>query len=412
MVGISRRWLSAVLVFIAAAAACVAPVDEAGRGCPCSSGWQCCHDVCITAASQCEPQAMANPRYASMPARSALDLGPFRCESVPGEASNECLSLTNDAALRYDSVNHRIWLLGKGNSADDSLYSFDPDTAQWSRAYAPTACTARVAANYEPDAGAWVTLEPIAPIRPIATAPKDRLVFVPSLSELILLGRGPAFSNSCSSFAVDSDQGRVAHWSPSQRAWAFSSTALVDAQPDVPTVNSSWELDPASQLVVGVSEAGLHVYDPTTRTKRHVFGDFGVGELGYSNELISVPDGGFFYFERTSAKVFHLDFDAVTPLHSRLAAVVTSGTYPAHDEPGYAWNPRTQRIGGAVKDNRFFTFDPATATFSSSVIHTGDGGVAQVGTMQSHCMTYDDLNDVFYFLTTAADGYHLWAYRD
>jgi len=397
---------------VALLAACVATVDESGRPCPCSGGWRCCaaEGVCVREAEVCKPPFPPNPRFDALGDGEAMDLGPFRCEPLAGEGTDDCKAITDDAALRYDRRHHRFYLLGHGNTANDALYAFDPQTLVWTAVYAPTPCASMAAVNYDADAGAWLSGPGAGWPRPLGTSAKDLLVPVPERDELVLLQRGPRFADACSPVASRGDE-RVAHFDIDAGAWSFSD-ALIDGMPDYPGALEAWEWDPPSQQLVGVGQAGLYVYDPATRTKRRVVADLSAQDLGFGNELVF--DGAsqtHYYFERQRRRLFMLALDRAQPFQSSLAEVAFTGAYPTHDEPGFAWDERNGIIGGAVLDGAFTAFDPATGAFTTRVMRGADGGPAGAGTMQGHCIAYDPVDAVFVFVTTLASGFRTWAYR-
>lgn len=339
-----------------------------------------------------------------------MSLGPFRCASLAGQAADTCLAATNDGTLRYDRRHDRLAFFG-GGSAVDSVFFFGMDTLSWSAAYAPTACAQMSETNLDRSLGAWRTGAGGPYPRPTALPPKDMWIPVPSLDEWVLLRRDGLISLGCTS-SIELDDSLVAHFSSSSNTWSFSATARGDAAPEVVTALTAFELDPPLQKIVGVGQGGLVLYDPATRTKERVFADFGVSALGYSNELVYFPpDGRHYYFERGTKKVFALELDRTTPLSSRLVEVAYQGNYPSHPEPGFAYDEVHRTIVGAVSSGRVSRFDPQIPAFTETELTVVGAASRHVGTMQSHAIAYDAVNEVFVFLTDVNDGYTTWAYR-
>jgi hypothetical protein len=77
-----------------------------------------------------------------------------------------------------------------------------------------------------------------------------------------------------------------------------------------------------------------------------------------------------------------------------------------HGEPGFAYDPVGKVIGGAVLDGRFYVFDPGARTLTNEEIQGG-----APGKMAFHCIDYDPVDNVFFFLTDAESGGRTWAYR-
>lgn len=390
---------------------CVSTVDERNRPCPCSPGWTCCAAaaVCVPSSERCPAvQPNPSPLYRDLPPGTAIDLGDFRCVSTPSEPVGNCRRATDDASLEYDPLTRRLWLIGAGNTDTDSLFSLDPATGRWTQHYDATPCSARTAANHDPSIGAWKT-GPAGPWpRPTATQPKDQVVFVPELGELILISRRPLIGGGCTQVNEANEAGTIAHWSVDAGVWSFSE-ALVDAQPDYPAAGSAWEWDPLSRLVVGIGQAGLFTYDPFLRVKRRVLAQLDRNDNAFGNALVA-GDDVHFYFDALRHGVFRFDFDRKSPVQSTLSSIATPA-YPTTAPPGMAWDSLRHRAAGAVERGRIWTFDPATNSFEASPIRLTDGGVADVGTMQAHTIDYDPHDDVFIFVTTLESGYRTWAYR-
>jgi hypothetical protein len=81
-----------LLLLLATAAACVPPVPEAQRSCPCTDGWSCCAGVCLPEGDVC-PQ----PPDTTPPAPPRLDAAPG---AAPTSAGAVTLSGTAEARAR------------------------------------------------------------------------------------------------------------------------------------------------------------------------------------------------------------------------------------------------------------------------------------------------------------------------
>jgi hypothetical protein len=99
--------------------------------------------------------------------------------------------------------------------------------------------------------------------------------------------------------------------------------------------------------------------------------------------------------------VWTIDLDRADLTKSKLDVPKVEGTCPG-GECGFAYDAANQVIGGGVKDNRFYLFDPAKLEWSSQEIQGG-----KPGTMTYHCIAYDPVNNVYVFIA----GNKTWAYR-
>lgn len=351
-----------------------------------------------------------HPRYAPLSDGTALDLGSFRCVDVPGEQTGNCRRVTDDSALRYDPARHVFWLIGGGSTGNDSLYSFDPQTAKWTAAYEATTCAERAASNLDTTNHTWRTgAGPYWP-RPVIGGAHDLLVFAPNVNELVYLTRGTIYPNdTCSSVELQGDQGPIAHWSP-DAGWTFAADALVDGEPEYRSAYQAWEYDPPSERIWGVGQAGLYEYDPRARTKRRWLAMLDPNDTGFNNELVSTLDGGLFYFDRFRSGVFRVELDRASPFQSTSTRVASTGGFPSRTA-GYTFDSKRGRIVGPVENGKIWVFDPTSSTFSSLTPLEVDGGVADVGTMNAHAIAYDPVDDVVVFVTILESGYRTWAYR-
>lgn len=402
---------AALVVLVEVLGACAPRVEEAGRPCPCGAEWVCCValDRCLAPGEVCPGPFPKNPQLSALASGEALDLGPFRCLSAEGEASELCQRISDDAALRYDPDHHRLVMYGAGLSNTDSLFVFDPLTLRWSAAYGPTPCSLMNSDNHDRDLGAWIQ-GPSGPYpRPTPGPPKDQLATWPGHGEVILFRRSPMLANACLS-ATSGDDGRVAHYQVDTGQWRFTE-ARADAMPEQVSAIQAFEFDPPSGLFVSVGQAGLFVYDPDRGTKTRVFRDFGTPTLEYSNELVYSPlDQRHYYFQNQDQKVYALELDRVELIQSRLVPVPYQGDFPEHPQPGYVYDESAEQIVGAISGGQISGFDPRTATFTRRALGLSGREPARV-TMQPHAITYDPVDGVVFFVTVLEDGYRTWAYR-
>jgi hypothetical protein len=167
--------------------------------------------------------------------------------------------------------------------------------------------------------------------------------------------------------------------------------------------------------------SGLHTYDPGTRAhaqpvstyngetlKTSTGADASFDALGYANHLVYFPPTDTFYYFVRGAPVatYALKLDRADPKQSTLDELTTTGPTSPHGEPAYAYDSVNQIIGGAVEQNTFYAFNPATNVWSNHAIKGGSPGSEAF-----HALGYDPVNNVFIFVTDYDSGQKTWAFR-
>jgi hypothetical protein len=86
---------------------------------------------------------------------------------------------------------------------------------------------------------------------------------------------------------------------------------------------------------------------------------------------------------------------------------------PDSVESGWAYDAANQLIGGGIRDNRFYAFDPIARHWQERVIAVVSDAVSEVGSVAYHALDYAPLDNVFIFLSDAGGGGadRTWAYR-
>ncbi|HET6583036.1 MAG TPA: hypothetical protein VFG69_06310 [Nannocystaceae bacterium] len=356
-----------------------------------------------------------NPALADLASETALDLGPFTCEGVPGEDESLCKRATDYSGFVYDPHRHQMLLFGGGHSTTmtDAIHAFDlGDTLTWSGLYSPTPCDQMSVANLDADNGAW-TMGPGPYPRPVSTHTYDMLAVPPTLDEFIVISRN--FTGGYCNPVGNDIGGRIAHFDRAAQTWSFSPDAdgsTYDLAVNIP----GSEPDPISGGIVLFGGGGLAIYDPMARVyTQHVDtynGEYGnLGDLdgiGYANHMVYFPpDDRFYLFTRDGAgTVFALKLDRDAPEQSVAERLVTTGTPPPGAEAGLDYDATNDIIGGAVLDSTFYAFDPETLEWSA---HPMNGGAP--GNVAFHALAYDPVDNVFVFVTDADSGQRTWAYR-
>ena len=301
---------------------------------------------------------------------------------------------------------------GHASTNYDAVNTFSMETLTWTEKYKPTNCSSMVTGgNFDAGKGAWRS-GPSGPYpRAAARHTADLMAIPDDKDELILLtfveGNGlcPGLAYTSYNFQA---VGKIAHYNFGTNEWTFSNSV-----PD--TVWGAAEYDPVSKKIVMLSTEGLFVYDPVTRVKTKTV-DFIVNRirdengavmanlLYYSNQLVYYPPNDkFYYFERVNKRVYEITPNRSSPSKSTIQRLATTGTPPAHSEPGFAYDSANQIIGGAVHGNKFSAFNPMTRTWTTSTIQGG-----APGTQAFHAINYDPVNNVFVFITQTRETY---AYR-
>jgi hypothetical protein len=265
--------------------------------------------------------------------------------------------------------------------------------------------------NYDASKGAWRS-GPSGPYaRAAARHTVDLMAIAEDRDELIVLtwvegnGQCPGIAYNGYNFRAT---GKIAHYNFSTNQWSFSNSA-----PD--TVWGAAEYDPVSKKIVMLSTEGLFVYDPVTKVKTRVIdlsyyhirdetGALMQNLLHYNNNLVYYPPNDkMYYFERFTKRVYEITLNRSSPSKSTIQRLATTGTPPAHSEPGFAYDSANKIIGGAVYGNKFSAFNPLTRTWTTSTIQGG-----APGSQAFHAINYDPVNNVFVFITQTRETY---AYR-
>jgi hypothetical protein len=349
-----------------------------------------------------------NPALSDLEDNTAFDLGPFTCTWVPDDG-NDCVKVTDYSGFVYDPNNHQMLMFGGGHATTftDSVFVFDPDTLSWTETYPPTPCSLMDEANLDSVNAAWIS-GPQGPYpRPISRHTYDGLAVAEGLNEFIMIYGPNGWSYGCTGSFSASTGAMIAHYDLEAGTWSFSPTAEGGGDSECPGI----AFDPPSGMILFFGRYGLWTYDPVARTKTKVV-DGLVGtpwdewgrDIGYATELVYYPpDQKMYHFDRNNAEVWSVELDRDDFSQSVITRLVTTGEYPPHGEPGFAYDAMSEVIGGAVHDNKFYVFNPRTLAWTHQVIQGG-----APGSMSFHALDYDPVNNVFIFLT---DERRTWAYR-
>lgn len=354
-----------------------------------------------------------NPMLADLADETALDLGPFACEQVPGEEAELCKRATDYGGFVYDPHNHEMLLFGGGHSTTmtDVIHALDlGGTLQWSGLYSPTPCDQMTQGNLDAENGAW-TMGPGPYPRPVSTHTYDMLAVAPNLDEFLVISRN--FSGGYCNAVGNDIGGRIAHFDRAAQTWSFSPMAEGSTYDLAVNIPGS-EPDPQSGVIVLFGGGGLATYDPATRVyTQHVDtynGEYGnLGDLegiGYANHLVYFPPDDRFYLFTNDGGLWGLQYDRDAPAESVGERIEAGGVTPPGGELGLDYDSQNAIIGGRVQDSTFYAFDPATREWSA---HPMNGGTP--GNLAFHALAYDPVDNVFVFVTDYDSGQRTWAYR-
>jgi hypothetical protein len=363
-----------------------------------------------------QPAAQAHAALAKLPGNTVLDLGPYTCTDVQGEAPGRCRLITDYSGMAFDKKRREFLVFGGGHASTnyDAVNAFSMKTLAWSEKYKPTPCASIVApGNFDSEQGAWRSGPGTPYPRPAARHTVDLMVIAEDRDELVLLtwieGNGmcsglPKYTSYDFRAAA-----RIAHYGLDTHQWTFSK-ALPERQ---------WpaaEYDPISKKIIMLGLDGLMIYDPVTKVKSTVIdvatrripdekgGYLSHGVFRYNNHMVYFPPNQkMYYFDRFDKRVVEITLDRSNFSNSQFLVLNTTGTPSPHGEPGYAYDAANQIIGGAVHDNKFYAFNPAKKSWSEQAVQGG-----APGNQAFHAIGYDDVNNVFIFIT--ADR-RTWAYR-
>jgi hypothetical protein len=241
------------------------------------------------------------------------------------------------------------------------------------------------------------------------------MVVADDLDELVLLTHveGNGTCTTVSDVYSFWSGAKIPHFNLGTNQWTFS-----NATPEMKF--SAAEYDPVSKKVIVLGLDCLCIYDPVTKqkwtaidfTKQYAVTDqagnfISKDVLRYNNQLVYYPPNQkLYYFDRFAQAVYEVTLNRADFGKSKIQRIATTGQHSGHDEPGYAYDSVNQIIGGGVRDNIFYAFNPMTKSWTAKMIQGGTPG-----TQAYHAINYDPVNNVFVFLSVSGADRHTWAYR-
>ena len=163
------------------------------------------------------------------------------------------------------------------------------------------------------------------------------------------------------------------------------------------------EYDPLSRKVIGSLGQQVHAYDSEKGTSKLLLENISdkYHVSGYCGTLVYFPPDQKMYCIPADKKVWIIELDRKDLAKSKLVIPKVSGSCPP-SECGFACDAKNQVIGGGVKDNRFYVFDPVNRAWNSKEIQG-----ARPGTVTFHCLAYSPVDNVYVFIAND----QTWAYR-
>ncbi|OGF50583.1 MAG: hypothetical protein A2044_02940 [Candidatus Firestonebacteria bacterium GWA2_43_8] len=345
-----------------------------------------------------------NPRL-NLPDNTVVDLCEFEWEKPEGEP--ECGAVTDYSGMVYDPHNQRILLFGGGHSAtySDAIYSFDIKTLKWSSLYTPTPASSYQQSNMVN--GAWQSGVPGGKYpRPVGRHTYDLLVVPDDRPELLMLRNGCNFSRAAPLIKNNwAYKGCTGVYNFKNNQWKIN--------PVVPFGGfvGAAEYDPVSKKVIGTLQQTICTYDPVSGTSAIIMNGIQTkyGVSNYANSMVYFPPDKKMYVFSTSPKyegninVWSLELNRTDFPLSKVSVLTPKISGECLQRNcGFVYDSANKVIGGGVKDNKFYVFDPAALTWTA---HTVQGGTP--GTMTFYNIIYDPVNNVYIFIA----GGRTWAYR-
>jgi hypothetical protein len=370
------------------------------------------HTVATGEASTPTSGPAPNPTLSSLPANTALDLGPY----TGGGQVPECYdprAITDYSRFTYDPIHHQMLLFGGGHASTPrtDVDVFNPDTLAWTSAYPSQANFA--AANLDPSRAAWKESG-----HPLARHTYDLLPFAANTGELILMTGtdGKAACAPGDDVTYWSMTSKIAHYNPVTRTWSWTSVSV----PFQPALTA--EYDPVSGMIIHMGSAGfddigwslsLFTYDPVNRVYQRRL-DLPPEDMSYAQNLVYFPPTDKMYYIVGDGRVWEITLNRSDWSRTKIEPIPVSGTRPNAPETGWAYDAANRIIGGGITNGVFYAFDPLTRTWTSRAIQVQSSSGAVPRYVAFHALDYDPVNQVFLFLgTSGVDGpaERTWAYR-
>lgn len=355
------------------------------------------------------PDPKANPTLIGLADNTALDLGKYDCAGRVPQMADRCYTIFDFSRFNYDPFGHRVLLFGGGHAATGrtDVDVLDLGTLAWQSLYPSMSCDDVKKNDVDPRGFHRDTGVPVSR----HTYDQNVIAIVDGVGRFMMLST-EGFSGAC--HPTDREIKSIAYLelTPGNKTWKYSEEFTLPWH-----YSGAAEFDPPSGMVINIGQSrgagsgGMWVIDP--KTFAVVASVPSVHYKDIDNNLVYYPPTQKMYlFQRGEpGQVWEVTLDRTDWKKSTSAVIATSGVSP-NGTTGYAYDPHTQLIGGGIDGGRFFTFDPATKTWSSQAMNVTSSSGETAGKIVAHHLDYDPINNVYYFVTRGGESfYHTWAYR-
>jgi hypothetical protein len=351
-----------------------------------------------------------HPMLAELPPGTALDLGEYTCADRMPQIADRCRTITDYSRFNYDPYHHRILMFGGGHAATGrtDIDSLGLDSLAWESLYPSMSCDEVLAESLDPRGFH------IASGHPVARHTYDMTVIVEDDegSGRLLLLSTEGFAGTChpynspirsvASFPLSEPSGTWSFGREFTLPWAYSAAA---------------EFDPVSGMVIvvgssrGAGDGGMWVYDPVADEVVSFVTEVRYAEID-SNLVYYPPNQTMYYIARGSPNhVWEVPLDREDWSRTRSRMLPSTGPAPSTGTTGYAYDPGTETIAGAVVDSVFHSYDPIADAWTAQPMEARSTDGAAIGTVVFHMLDYDPVDDVFLLIANGPDGRRTWAYR-
>ncbi|MBC7467450.1 MAG: hypothetical protein H7256_15785 [Bdellovibrio sp.] len=356
------------------------------------------------------PDPTANLKLFNLVPNTAFDLGSFSCNQ-PSDGG-VCNAGTDYSRLTYDSQTHQVlsWGGGHGTTVHTDVQSFNFSSLKWSAHTPSTLCADMTTANIVPETASWRTTG-----QPFARHTWDMGVMadINGARKYIILtsgGIGNSAAEGCNvagnaAFPLGTISAKIMLYDVATGKWSYSK----QDPGNLWYYASAAEYDPISKMIIVVNGEGGSVYDPVTDEVVARFGNGGALP-GYSNNLVYYPPNQKMYYIQRGAQTFVSEIELNRTNWAATTPKMISTNGPPSEESGWAYDNRSQVIGGGVLDGKISVYNPPTNTWSVEAMKIQtDYGTTAIGSMpsSSHALDFDTNEGVFIFFA----GGRTWAYR-
>lgn len=386
-----------------------------------------------------------NPKLANLAPNTWIDLGVMSLTVPNGETLVQALQVGSNSGCDYDARRNRLVVFGGGHSATnyDAVVCLSLDDLIWREEYLPTwAQPDMTLTNYDVSRGAWLSGSDGGPYpRPAARHTCDQMQVLGD--ELILFGLVEGNGENTQQAVNEgllgagylfSSKAQIARYSFANKTWSFESASPTQTDGDGGVALwGATKVDPVTGIVLWVNVNYFATYDPRTRSKTKwvtwapakgapaLFDESGnpltPATLAYTGSLCYDSIRDQWYYCTLHDEVWRLNYDRAHPAATTMTRLSVTGVpptnaHPVNSEHAHRFDSRNGVIGVGPFDGVFYTFDPASKAWSSTVLPTSP--LSQYG--NSHCMEYIDGLNVYLLMTDrnlpiAALRSHWIAYR-